>query len=122
MARSINQEDIDKVTNMTTNAQRQAVASSYGKSTGQIWIEIPDIVRYEVGSVNGAPQIGRSEQNRWANGTLGQYWTLTYNYYSYDLTSYAVTQIHDALLTNPTPNSISRLRLERKDAYRVTLL
>ena len=106
-ARSINQEDIDKVTNMATEEKRKRVNSSYGTTItiSTTYRNCPTIYGYEPGKTGGGT-LGRSTQynNNWVTGistlTSGK-WT----YYDYTITAYATQKIYDALLTNPTANS-----------------
>jgi len=105
--RSINQEDIDRVTGITTDALRKVVTpnygSSYSPSSNYNW---PNIYGYETGKSEGG-NLERSEQynNNWVTGTSNKTFTGKYTYYSYNIQSYAIQTIHDALLTNPIPNS-----------------
>ncbi len=101
--RSINQDDIDKVTNMTTDAQRKAVNSSYGTTYTPSYKSCPKIYDQEPGKTGGG-SLNRSSQSSWVTGT-SSFTTGKYTYYNYSITSKATNTIYDALLTNPTASS-----------------
>ena len=106
--RSINQDDIDKVTNMTTDAQRKAVTSSYGTTVTPSYKQCPIMYNYEPGKTGGGT-LDRSVQynnNSWVTGTS----TMTsgkWTHYRYSITNYATQTIYDALLTNMSASSTS---------------
>ena len=106
--RSINQDDIDKVTNMTTDAQRKAAYSNYGTTVTPSYKQCPIMYNYEPGKTGGGT-LDRSVQynnNSWVTGTS----TMTsgkWTYYSYSITNYATQTIYDALLTNMSASSTS---------------
>ena len=105
-ARSINQEDIDKVTNMTTDAQRKAAYSSYGSSYSPSNYQWPNIYGQEPGKTGGG-SLNRSSQSSWVTGTTNSSFTGKNTYYFYDITNYATQTMYDALLTNMSASSTS---------------
>ncbi len=109
--RSINQEDIDKVTNMTTPEQRKAVWPSYNYGVSGASMTTPSNNSYypkiyeQEPSKSGGGTLERSEQSSWCSGNMTGSSIGYYSYYSYNITSYATQTIYDALLTNPTAAS-----------------
>lgn len=101
-ARSINQDDIDKITNMVTYEQRKAVSSSYGNlytPNNKNW---PNIYEQELGE-----SLDRSSQSIWYKGTTNSSFTEKYAYYGYNITNYVTQTMYDALLTNMNASSTS---------------
>ncbi len=104
--RSINQDDIDKVTNMTTDAQRKAVNSSYGSSYTPSNYQWPNIYGQEPGKTGGG-SLDRSSQSSWYIGTTNSSFTGKWTHYSYSISSYATNSMYYALLTNMSASSTS---------------
>ncbi len=101
-ARSINQDDIDKITNMVTYEQRKAVSSSYGNlytPNNKNW---PNIYEQELGE-----SLDRSSQSIWYKGTTNSSFTEKYAYYGYNITNYVTQTMYDPLLTNMNASSTS---------------
>ena len=99
--RSINQDDIDKVTNMTTDAQRKVAFGNYGNAYTSNK-DCPNI--YVQQTTN---KLDRSEQSVWYSGISSSGNSGKTTYYSYGITNNAIKTVYDALLTNPTANSTS---------------
>ncbi len=104
--RSINQDDIDKVTNMTTDAQRKAVNSNYGTTVTPRNYQWPNIYGQELGKTGGG-SLDRSSQSSWYTGTTNSSFTGKWTNYSYSISSYATNSMYNALLTNMSTNSTS---------------
>jgi len=105
-ARSINQDDIDKVTNMTKDEQRKAVYSNYGRSYSPSNYQWPNIYGQEPGKTGGG-SLNRSSQSSWITGTTNSSFTGKCGYYCYSITEYATQTMYDALLTNMSASSTS---------------
>ncbi len=104
--RSINQDDIDKVTNMTEESQRKAVNSSYGSSYTPSNYQWPNIYGQEPGKTGGG-SLDRSSQSSWYIGTTNSSFTGKWTHYSYSISSYATNSMYYALLTNMSASSTS---------------
>ncbi len=107
VARSINQDDIDKVTNMTADIDRKAQYPEYGTKYKPYYTQCPIIYGYEPGKVGGGGKLDRSVQynnNSWAIG-LSTFTSATFTDYGGSITGKATQKIYDALLTNPTASS-----------------
>ncbi len=103
--RSINQNDIDKVTNMTEDEQRKAVDSNYGTTYTPSNKNCPSIYKQELPKTEESI-LERSSQIEWYSGTT-TFTSGKYTYYRYHITNYAIKPIYDALLTNMEANSSS---------------
>ena len=109
--RSINQEDIDEVTNMTTPEQRKAVWPNYNYGVSGASMTTPSNNNYypkiyeQEPSKSGGGTLERSEQSSWCSGNVSGSSTGYASYYYYSITDYVTQTIYDALLTNPTANS-----------------
>ena len=103
-ARSINQDDIDKITNMTTDAQREAVNSSYGTTYTPSNYYWPTIYGQEPGKTGGG-SLDRSAQSTTYTGTQHTRFTGKWTYYYYSISSYAKSTTHYAMLTCQTGTS-----------------
>ncbi len=104
--RSINQDDIDKVTNMTEDIQRKAVYSYYG-TTYSISYPRPNIYEQELEKTGGGT-LDRSVQynNSWVIGTTKSSCTVKYTGYLYNITNYVTQTMYDTLLTNMAVDSM----------------
>jgi len=105
-ARSINQDDIDKVTNMRTDARRKTVNSNYGTAETPSGYQWPNIYGQEPGKTGGG-SLNRSSQTGWITGTTNSSFAGKWTFYGYDITNYATQTIYDALLTNMSASSTS---------------
>ena len=102
--RSINQDDIDKVCNTTTDEQRKLAFSGYGTTPISKYTNWPNIYAQEPGK-SGGGNLDRSSQSSWITGMTNSSFTGRLTYYSYDITNYAIQTMYDALLTNMSVNS-----------------
>ncbi len=111
VARSINQEDIDKVTNMTTPEQRKAVYPSYNYGVSGANMVTAEDNRYyptiyeQEPSKSGGGSLERSKQSSWYSGYVSGSSTGYVSCYEYNIANYATQELYNALLTNPQASS-----------------
>ena len=103
--RSINQDDIDKVTNMTEESQRKAAYLNYGTTTRPSRYQWPNIYGQEPGKTGGGGSLDRSKQSSWVTGTTNSSFTGKWTHYGYSISTYATKSMYNALLTNMSASS-----------------
>ena len=96
-ARSINMEDIDKVTNMTTDAQRKAVNSSYGTTKTPVYNNYYPKIYAQEPSKSGGGTLARSAQSSWYEGSVSGSSTGKETFYGYEIASKATQTIYREL-------------------------
>ena len=92
-ARSINQDDIDKVTNMTTEAKRKEIDSNYGKTVSPNGDSCPAIYLQEIGD----QKLDRSSQDK-VYSSADKFSSCTYTRYSYEIQDHVTQDIYRELL------------------------